>query len=195
MRQYGEKSPVEWAYHVWRLRRGYKYTKVDHGQIRKSAIHLLLAQKPIPTTAWTERPDMESPYHLCSRYVRGFMSLRHLTNFIGTCEIQVRMICDFSNGEIPTPDGYLVPSLYPPAAISIWHSIIEEAEKVLRCARYGTPGWASDGQRVKASGLASPIGVFIWGKTSMMAKEYLEPNSGGPGFLDSINRTIDESED
>ena len=110
------------------------------------------------------------------------------------------MICDFSYAEIPTneiPTGetYLRPSLYPPAAISTWHSIIEQAEKILRCAIYGTPGWTSDGGNPRPSKLASPIGIFMWGKTSDIAKEYLEPNSGGPGFLDTINRTIDVSED
>ena len=110
------------------------------------------------------------------------------------------MIRDFSYAEIPTsetPTGqtYLRPSLYPSAAISTWHSIIEEAEKILHCARYGTPGWTSDGQRAKPSQLAMPIGIFMWGKTSEMAKDYMEPNSGGPGFLDTDNRTIHVSED
>ncbi|KAG7006894.1 delta 8-(E)-sphingolipid desaturase [Physcia stellaris] len=88
-----------------------------------------------------------------------------------TCQLQVRMICDFSLGEIPTseiPAGetFLRPSLYASAAISTWHSIIEEAEKILHCARYGTPGWASDGPRGKPSQLALPIGIFMWAVTT-----------------------------
>lgn len=88
------------------------------------------------------------------------------------------MLRDFTTVEIPAEHGYLRPGLFPPAAISTWHSILEELEKVLLCTKYAEPGWASDGIKIYKAPKTdpSPIGVFMWGKTSAIARDYLEPN-------------------
>lgn len=94
---------------------------------------------------------------------------------IGTCQIQVRMFRDFKNGEVPTDQGgFIVPSQFAPQQITTWGAIIREAERVLRCVKYGRPGWGSEGtkpmsQKPREYG---DIGVFFWGATSPIAREY-----------------------
>ena len=100
------------------------------------------------------------------------------------------MIRDFAFAEIPIEEGFLHPAEYPSATISTWRSIIGEAEKILYCARYGQPGWASDGVRIKVMNTAAPIGVFMWGKTSAIAKKYAAvKRSGEMGVLRMLNGT------
>ena len=99
------------------------------------------------------------------------------------------MIRDFAFSEIPVEDGFLHPSEYPSATISTWHSAIEEAEKILYCTRYGQPGWTSDGMKIKMMNTAAPIGLFMWGKTSAIAKKYSAVNSGEVGVLRILNGT------
>ena len=99
------------------------------------------------------------------------------------------MIHDFVFMEIPTEDTFLRPSLYPSAAISTWHSVIEEAGKILYCTRYGQPGWTSDGVKTKASNTAAPIGLFMWGKTSAIAKKYTQVTAREVGMLRMFNGT------
>lgn len=101
------------------------------------------------------------------------------------------MLHDFNVVEIPTENGYVRPAMFPPASISTWHSILRELEKILLCAKYGEPGWASDGLRAgkRAKTDPAPIGVFMWGRTSAIAQEYLEPNSNKLDSLDLANST------
>ena len=120
------------------------------------------------------------------------MKRSHVANqLVETCQIQVRMLHDFIVGEIPTEHAYVLPTMSPPAAISTWHSIMTELEKILLCVKYGQPGWASDGLRVGKwpEDDPAPIGVFMWGKTSAIAREYLEANSNKLDLLDIANRT------
>lgn len=105
------------------------------------------------------------------------------------------MIRDFSLMEIPFHDSFLSPIVYPPAAISTWHRIIEEAEKILSCVKYGQPGWASDGLKGRSETIAAPIGVFFWGRTSEIAKEYLEPDPEQSDVLSIANGTASAFED
>jgi len=94
---------------------------------------------------------------------------------IGTCQIQVRMFRDFKIAEVPTDQGgFIVPSQFAPQQITTWGAIIREAERVLRCVKYGRPGWGSEGtkpmsQKPREHG---DIGVFFWGATSPIAREY-----------------------
>ena len=110
---------------------------------------------------------------------------------VETCQIQVRMLHNFDVVEIPTEDGYVHPAIFPPASISTWHSILIELEKILLCARYGEPGWASDGMKVgkRSEAEPAPIGVFMWGRTSAIAREYLKPNFNKLDLLDVANST------
>jgi len=104
---------------------------------------------------------------------------------IGTCQIQVRMFRDFKNAEVPIDQGrYIVPSQFAPQQITTWAAIIKEAEGVLRCVMYGRPGWGSEGmkrtsQKPREYG---DIGVFFWGATSPIAREYArDPKVGASG--------------
>ena len=99
------------------------------------------------------------------------------------------MIHDFAVAEIPAGDIFLRPPMYPSAAISTWHSLIEEAEKILYCTRYGQPGWTSDGVRPQPTNFAEPIGLFMWGKTSAIAKKYTEVNAADVAVLRMFNGT------
>ena len=99
------------------------------------------------------------------------------------------MIHDFVLMEIPTEDTFLRPILYPSAAISTWHSVIKEAEKILYCTRYGQPGWTSDGVKIKSSNLVAPIGLFMWGKTSAIARKYTQAPAREVGVLRMFNGT------
>lgn len=104
---------------------------------------------------------------------------------VDTCQIQVRMFRDFKNSEVPTEqDRYILPSQFAPQQITTWAAIIKEAERVLRCVKYGWPGWGSEGripagQRSKEYG---DIGVFFWGSGSPIALEYARvPTVGASG--------------
>ena len=99
------------------------------------------------------------------------------------------MIRDFVFAEIPIEETFLRPSLYPSAAISTWHSVIEEAEKILYCTRYGQPGWISDGVKTKGTNTAAPIGLFMWGRTSAIAKKYTAVKEVETGVLSMFNGT------
>ena len=107
-----------------------------------------------------------------------------------TCKIQIQMIRDFSIAEIPADDMFLLPSRYPPAAISTWHSILEEAEKILLCARYGQPGWISDGVPIKTGNTAYPIGIFMWGRSSAISEKY---PAAGPGGSSQDNAAMNQA--
>ena len=101
------------------------------------------------------------------------------------------MLHDFDVVEIPTDDGYVHPTMHPPAAISTWHSVLTELEKILRCVKYGEPGWGSDGIKVDKTSKndPAPIGVFMWGRTSGIAQKYLERNFNRLGPLDAASST------
>jgi len=94
---------------------------------------------------------------------------------VGTCQIQVRMFRDFQNGEVPADQGqYIVLSQFAPQQITTWAAIFKEAEGVLRCVKYGRPGWGSEGlkplsQKPRVYG---DIGVFFWSATSPIARKY-----------------------
>ena len=101
------------------------------------------------------------------------------------------MLRDFNVVEIPMDQGYVRPAMFPPASISTWHSILRELEKILLCAKYGEPGWASDGMKAGRQSKTgpAPIGVFMWGRTSAIAQEYLESNFNKLDLLDTAIST------
>ena len=82
------------------------------------------------------------------------------------------MVRDFEMADIPGEQGFLRPTQYPSAAFSTWRSISEKLKKILICARFAEPGWISDGSPSKTANSAAPIGLFMWGQTSTMARAY-----------------------
>lgn len=98
------------------------------------------------------------------------------TNLIyRTCMIQVRMLHDFRNIEIPTAEGrWIIPADFQPAQLTTWGAIIREAKGVLRCSRYSWPGWGSEGIKPASKKFREfgEIGIFFWGVTSEIAKTY-----------------------
>ena len=106
--------------------------------------------------------------------------------------IQLRMFRDFKIDEVPTHEGRrIVPSKFSPAAITTWEALLTEAQGVLRCVRYGWPGWGSEGlkptaQKPKEYG---NIGIFFWGVSSRIAADYktsVGAAVGESGGLDAV---------
>lgn len=101
---------------------------------------------------------------------------------MGTCQFQIRMFRDFKKNQVPTEQNrYIVPSQYAPQQITTWAAITEEAEGVLRCVKYGMPGWGSEGMRParQTPREYGDIGVFFWGSASPIAREYARPPKVG----------------
>ena len=102
------------------------------------------------------------------------------------------MLRDFRAFDVPTARGlWVVPNDCAPAQITTWRSILRQAEAAIECVRYGEPGWTSEGSRIikhkpKPWG---EVGVFFWGKSSIIASTYGTAAVGvvnGGGAIDAV---------
>ena len=68
------------------------------------------------------------------------------------------MIRDFETAEVPNDVTYLRPSIYPSGAVSTWHSIIAELEKILLCVKI----WAARMDLRRRQGQVDKYGSAHW---------------------------------
>lgn len=87
------------------------------------------------------------------------------------------MVRDFHARELPLHhnprEAYVLPSLFPPAGISTWSSIFQEAKRVIdTCVRKGHPGFSANGLARTSDQDWMPVGIFLWATDSLIAGDY-----------------------
>ncbi|KAL8689924.1 MAG: hypothetical protein Q9218_004518 [Villophora microphyllina] len=98
---------------------------------------------------------------------------------IRTCTLEIRMIRDFHYHELPLRqrphEEYVEPSIFPPAGVSTWNSILQDAKHVMEsCVRKGQPGFMANGFARTAEQEWTPVGVFLWATGSEIEEKYRE---------------------